>query len=68
MYRDLNVTFPMERLQELVEQGIIGSITGNYYSFMGAQSNPRRILDETGPEVARLLLNEGADAAILTPT
>ena len=68
VYRDLNVTFPMDRLQELVERAVIGSITANYYSFMGAQTNPKRILDETGPEAARLLLKEGADAAILTPT
>ena len=68
VYRDLNVTFPMDRLEELVERRIIGSKTADYYSFMGAQTNPKRILDETGPEVARLLLKEGADAAILTPT
>jgi D-proline reductase (dithiol) PrdB len=68
MYRDLNITFPMDRLRELAERGIIGSTTANYYSFMGAQANPKRILDETGPEAARLLLEEGADAALLTPT
>jgi D-proline reductase (dithiol) PrdB len=68
IYRDLNVTFPMDRLKELVDQGVTGSLTANYYSFMGAQTNPRQILTETGPAVARLLLDEGADAAILTPT
>jgi len=68
VYRDLNVSFPMDRLKELVERGIIGSTTASYYSFMGAQTNPKRILEETGPEAARLLLDEGADAAILTPT
>ena len=68
IYRDLNVTFPRDRLRELVEQGIVGSRTLNDYSFMGAQTNPKKILDETGPEVARILLEEGAGAAILTPT
>jgi len=68
VYRDLNITFPMDRLRELTERGTIGSTTDNYYSFMGAQTNPKRILEETGPEVAQLLLQEGADAAILTPT
>ncbi len=68
VYRDLNITFPMDRLNELVERGIIGSLTENYYSFMGAQTNPKRILEETGVEVARLLLKEGADAVMLTPT
>jgi D-proline reductase (dithiol) PrdB len=68
VYRDLNVTFPRDRLRELVERGILGSRTSNDYSFMGAQTNPKKILTETGPEVARLLLAEGAGAAILTPT
>jgi D-proline reductase (dithiol) PrdB len=68
VYRDLNVTFPRDRLQELVKRGVIGSRTLNDYSFMGAQSNPKKILEETGPDVARLLLEEGAGAAILTPT
>ena len=68
IYRDLNVTFPRDRLRELVEQGIVGSRTLNDYSFMGAQTNPKKILDETGPEVARIRLEEGAGAAILTPT
>ena len=68
IYRDLNVTFPMDRLRELEQSGVIEATTARYYSFMGAQTNPRRILEETGPEVARLLLGEGAEAAILTPT
>ena len=68
IYRDLNVTFPRDRLRELVERGAVGSRTLNDYSFMGALTNPKRILDETGPEVAHILLEEGADAAILTPT
>lgn len=67
-YRDMNVTFPMDRLRELVERGVIAGVTQNFYSFMGAQTNPKRIEEETGPEVARLLLAEGADAALLTPT
>ena len=68
MYRDINISFPMDRIRELVEQRVIGSTTTNYYSFMGAQTNPKQILHETGPEAARLLLSDGADAALLTPT
>ncbi len=67
-YRDINVTFPVDRLRELVERGVVGSLTANFYSFMGAQGNPKQIAEQTGPEVARLLLAEGADAAFLTPT
>lgn len=67
-YRDINVTFPIDRLRELVAQGELGSLSQNFYSFMGAQTSPKQMLDETGPEVARLLLAEGVDTALLTPT
>jgi hypothetical protein len=52
----------------LVEQGVIGSLSKNYYSFMGALRNPKQVEEETGPEVARLLMAEGVDAVFLTPT
>ncbi len=68
MYRDLNITFPVDRLRELRERGAIGGLSRNNYSFMGAQTNPKQILEETGPEVGRLLVEEGVDAVLLTPT
>ena len=66
--RDVNVAFPIDRLRELEERGGVGAIAPRYYSFMGAQRIPRRIERETGPEVGRLLREEGVDAALLTPT
>ena len=66
--RDVNISFPIDRVRELVERGEIGSLSENFYSFMGAQRSPRQIEQETGPEVGRLLLDEGADAVFLTPT
>jgi D-proline reductase (dithiol) PrdB len=68
IYRDINVTFPMDRLQELVQQGTIGSLSQHYYSFMGAIRNPRRLLEETGPEVASRLKAEGVEVVLITPT
>jgi D-proline reductase (dithiol) PrdB len=68
IYRDLNVTFPIERLQELVKQGTIGRLSEQHYSFMGALRNPARLLTETGPEVARRLQDEAVDVVLLTPT
>ena len=66
--RDINVTFPIDRLRELVGDGTVGSLSERFYSFMGAQRVPKKIIEETGPEVARLLLDEGVDAVLLTPT
>ncbi len=65
---DINVSVPLERLRELVEQNVVGSLAKNFYSFMGAQRNPRRIADETAPEVGRLLVSEGVDVVLLTPS
>ena len=66
--RDVNISFPLDRLRELVERGTVGSLSESFYSFMGAHRDPKRIVEETGPEVARKLLDEGVDAVLLTPT
>jgi len=68
IYRDLNSSFPADRLKELAEQGVIGSLADPFYSFMGAQRDPRRIVEETGPEVAQRLKEEGVDVVLLTPS
>ncbi len=66
--RDVNISFPIDRLHELVERGVLGGLSENFYSFMGALRNPKHIQEETGPEVARLLLAEKVDGVLLTPT
>jgi D-proline reductase (dithiol) PrdB len=66
--RDMNVTFPIDRVRELVDKGIVGSLAQNYYSFMGALRNPSPLIETTGPEVARRLKEEGVDLVFITPT
>lgn len=66
--RDLNISFPVDRLRELVARGELGGAAPHHYSFMGAQRELRRIQEETGPEVGRRLRAEGVDAALITPT
>lgn len=68
IYRDINVTFPIDRLEELCRQGVIGSLADNYYSYMGALRDTTKVVNETGPEVARKMLDEGVDVVFLTPT
>ena len=68
IYRDINVTYPIDRLEELREQGVIGSLADNYYSFMGAIRDATELATETGPEVARRMLDEGVEVVFLTPT
>jgi D-proline reductase (dithiol) PrdB len=66
--RDLNVSFPIDRLRELVTRGALGGLAPQSYSFMGAQRDTSRIAEETAPECARRLREEGADVALITPT
>ena len=66
--RDLNISFPIDRLRELVARGELGGLAPNNYSFMGALRDAARLERETGPEVARRLRDEGVDAALITPT
>jgi D-proline reductase (dithiol) PrdB len=66
--RDLNISYPIDRLRELVDRGELGGLGPNGYSFMGAQRELTRIEGETGPEVARRLREDGADVVLLTPT
>lgn len=61
-------TFPLDRLHELVQRGVIGSLAPQAYSFMGALRNPRRLLEETGPEGAHRLKDEGVEVVLITPT
>ena len=67
IYRDINLAFPIDRLRELAGQGTIGSLADDYYSFMGAQRDPRKIIEESGPEVARILRSQGVEVALLVP-
>jgi len=67
IYRDLNLAFPIDRLRELVADGTVGSLAAHYYAFMGAQRNPQQIIDDSAPQVAGLLKQEGVDVVLLTP-
>ncbi|MBM3219748.1 MAG: hypothetical protein FJZ38_13925 [Candidatus Rokubacteria bacterium] len=66
--RDVNISYPIDRLRELVDRRALGGLAPNGYSFMGAQRELTKIANETGPEVAGRLRADGADAVLLTPT
>ena len=68
IYRDLNVTFPLDRMRELVARGVVGGLAPNAYSFMGALRDVSGIVNETGPQVAKQLKSDGAEVVFLTPT
>lgn len=66
---DMNILLPIQRFQELVDQGRIGGLAERAYSFMGYQGFPadQQPWKETyGPEVAGKLLEDQVDALLLT--
>lgn len=63
--QDINVMFPIDRLNEMSDAGEIGSVGNFHYSFMGA-TDPRK-MEDAARYVARLLKNDGVDACVLIP-
>lgn len=64
--QDINVVFPIDRMRELAEEGVIGSVADYHYSFMGAGIDPYS-LEPTARQVAGWLKNDGVNAVFLTP-
>ena len=62
---DRNVVFPLERLNELALEGVIGSVAETHYSFMGA-TDPVE-MEPHARAVAASLKADRVDAVILSP-
>ena len=65
--QDLNVVYPADRLREMADAGEIGSVNDRHFSFMGAQVEFSTIIQDTGPQVAERLVDDGVDVVLLTP-
>lgn len=63
---DPNVAMPLDRLEELADNGEIGGVSRWHYAFMGAHPQPQ-MFEQTGREVGRLLREDGVDVALLVP-
>ena len=65
--RDLNVIYPIERLQELADEGVVGGLTANFISFIGYNMDPDRLEHTLAEDIAEAIVREGADAVLLAP-
>jgi hypothetical protein len=63
--QDANVVFPIDRLRELADDGLIGSIAQYHYAFMGAARLPT--IEARARQVAGMLKRDAVDAVLLTP-
>lgn len=64
--RDINCMFPLDRLRELCDQGMISRIASSAYSIMGFNPDPAHLLEKTAPELARRYQASGADVVFMT--
>ncbi len=65
--QDRNVAFPLDRLRELCEAGVVGGVAPRHLSFMGSISAPGRLRRRSAPEAADLLAADEVDVALLVP-
>ena len=68
-HADITVVYPVDRLQELADEGIIGSVANFHYAFAGNQHNDTlsELRLDTGPACARQMLEDEVAVVILTP-
>lgn len=64
---DLNVVFPIDRLEEMAAEGAIGSVSDVHLAFAGNQFDLAAIRMDGGPAGAKYLADQGVDVALLTP-
>ncbi len=65
--RDLNVIFPIERLRELRDEGVIGELNANHYTFIGYNMDPVELELTLAEQVAEALAHDEVDVALAAP-
>ena len=64
---DLNTVFPIDRLDELAAEGVIGRVASEHLSYAGNQFDLAAVRLDSGPAGARRLVAAGVDVVLLTP-
>ena len=67
--KDINIVLPFDALRECHQEGLIGSFSENFYSFMGhiEGKNIKKLVQNYCQELAKKLVKEQVDVAILSP-
>ena len=65
--KDINVILPLNRMKELEQEGIIGSLAPTAYSFYGFQWEGKEFLKLAIEPIAEKMKEEEVDYVVLTP-
>ncbi len=63
--RDLNVIYPIDRLRELAEEGVIGGVADTHFTVMGSTDPAAMVASADG--IAAALHADRVNAVVLTP-
>ena len=66
--RDLNCVLPLDRFQELADEGIIGELAPVHYTFMGRIFSRKGIAQTMAPDLVRRLQAQQVDLLFQIPT
>ena len=65
---DHEVALPLRRLDELVDEGVVGSAADTHFSVMGYQEQGLTVWSaEAAPEIVQVLRDERVDGLVLAP-
>ena len=65
---DLDVVYPIDRLEDLAATGKIGAVAPRHIAFAGNQPDDvATVRLDTGPAAAAVLRRDGVDVVVLTP-
>lgn len=65
--QDPQCVLPLRILEQLQEEGLIGSLAANYYSCMGGIYSQRRVREELIPSLDKAIASEEIDLLLLIP-
>lgn len=67
--KDLNIVLPLDRLRELQQEGVIGQLAKNHYSFMGHIDGRHiaTLIGQSAKQLVEKLKKDKIDIVLLTP-
>ena len=67
LLQDPNLALPLDRVRELAARGRIGTVNRRHLSFMGSITAPGRLIRDSAPAAAQLLVEDQVNVALLVP-
>jgi len=64
---DPNVVFPLETLRQCQQQGLIGGLAPQAYTFMGGIYSSRKVREVLAPALAERMVRDEVDVVMLVP-